>query len=116
MTVTSHKKNDVLQHSLFVRGIFLFLCSQRTPTPLTRMAYIVARHNARLQVRRAKLDWSINKCNAMNDGYHGPSCNKSPWEAVKLLKSGLQPRQRAPPPKLKCADGSIAITLEEVAN
>ena len=63
--------------------------SHRTPTPLTRLKYKIARHNVRLQVRRAKPNWIIDKCNALNDGFHGPSCNKSPWEAVKLLKSGL---------------------------
>ena len=39
----------------------------------------------------------------MNDGFHGPSWNKSP-------------RRRALLPKIKRADGSIATTPEEVAN
>ncbi len=47
--------------------------------------------------------------------FNKPSCNKSPWDAVKLLKSGLQPRRRAPPPKITRADGSFATTPTEVA-
>ena len=89
--------------------------SHRTPTPLSRLKYKIARHNAQLQVRRAKSNWIIDKCNAVNDGFHKPSCNKSPWDAVKLFKSGLQPRRRAPPPKIKRADGSFATTPAEVA-
>jgi hypothetical protein len=79
------------------------------------LKYKVARHNAQLQVRRAKSNWIIEKCSTVNVGFHRPSCSKSHWDAVKLLKSGLQPRRRAPTPKIKRADGSIATTPAKVA-
>ena len=50
------------------------------------------------------------------DGFCGPKSSKAPWDVVKLLKSGLAPSCRAPPPKYKRADGTFATTPEEVAN
>ena len=80
------------------------------------MKYISARSDAQLQVRKAKSKWIMDKCNVINDGFSDPTFGKSPWDAIKLLRKGLVPSCRAPPPNLKRADGSIANTPKEVAN
>ncbi len=66
-------------------------------------------------MRSAKSEWIVKKCNIVNNLFHGTVCSKSPWDTVKLLKSGLAPLRRASPPKLIRLDGSIATTPEEVA-
>ena len=93
-----------------------FNLSHKNPTPLNRIRYLFARSDAQLQVRKAKSKWIMDKCNIVNNGFCGPKSSKASWDAVKLLKSGLIPSRRAPPPKLKRADGTFATTSEEVAN
>ena len=93
-----------------------FNLSHKNPTPLNRIRYLFARSDAQLQVRKAKSKWIMDKCNIVNNGFCGPKSSKASWDAVKLLKSGLIPSRRAPPPKLKRADGTFATTPEEVAN
>ena len=53
------------------------------------MGYRSARSDARLQVRKAKAKWIMDKCNIVNDEFCGPKSGKAPWDAVKLLKTGL---------------------------
>ena len=40
----------------------------------------------------------MDKYNIVNDGFCGPTYGKAPWDVVKLLKTGLDPSRRAPPP------------------
>ena len=62
------------------------------------MRYLSARSDAQLQVRKAKLNWIMDKCNLVNVGFCGPTSCKTPLDAIKLLKTGQVPSRRAPPP------------------
>jgi len=81
------------------------------PTPLNRMIYSLARHDARIQLRRAKSDWILSKCSEVNDGFYKSSCIKSPWDSIKLLKSGLTPHRRAP-----CSPCSVLLIAVLILN
>ncbi|EOD18415.1 hypothetical protein EMIHUDRAFT_196668 [Emiliania huxleyi CCMP1516] len=93
-----------------------FNAHQRQPTADAAAQYREARSRVQLEIRRAKSDWILGKCTAINDGICGATGSAAAWATVKVLKAGLAPPRRAPPAKMKKADGSLADTPEENAS
>ena len=93
-----------------------FNAHQRQPTADAAARYREARSRVQLEIRRAKSDWILGKCTAINDGICGATGSAAAWATVKVLKAGLAPPRRAPPARLKKADGSLADTPEENAS
>ena len=93
-----------------------FNAHQQQPTAETVARYREARSRVQLEIRNAKSDWILGKCTAINDGICGATGSAAAWATVKVLKAGLAPPRRAPPAKMKKADGSLADTPEENAS
>ena len=62
-------------------------------------------------MRAAKSAWVEAACKGVSDTTNP----KQAWDDVKRLRAGLAPARRAPPAKMKKADGSLAQTAEENA-
>ena len=110
------RSQDVLRRLIDRRNEAIRVCFRtRRATRSSLVRLKESRRQLKRAVETAKSEWIEAQMTELNGAANSANGFKSHWDALKRLKAGLSKTRKAPPKRMRKADGSLASSPEENA-